>query len=263
MSERSSLENVRSRHLPPLEAWKQPEKWVDISTGLPRPDISRLVLPTDDRGFINPSQVVEMVEDTLFWKDYNWPYEQGEQETASDDHHFYYTAAEYSPLNNSGSDIPSMFRTLPTVIGRMPRQFHNTIHDFTEKPAMPDIDAMAEYYQSYLLAYRAFQGVMQSAKNTTQASRMFATRQKAVQDGLVHPSDPEDIVAKEMMRDFFSRHFEAYSQLVNRLMELPGRPLVIPDTEKLSQYKPHVAVKKMSRFVLKGRVNYTPYLRAA
>jgi len=263
MSERTSYENVRSRRLPPLEAWKKPDKWMDVSTGLSKPFISKFVLPTDERGFLNPDEVVDFVEDTFFWKDYDWPYDQNDPETAPDDHHFYHTEAEYSPAQNGGNFIPSRFRELPTVVGRMPRQFHNVIHDFTTKPEMPDGEAMQEYYRSYLLAHRAFKNLIASAKNTSQASHMFTQRQRALEDGRVLPSDPEDIVVKEMMKDFFSKHFAAYSRSVDHLMLLPERSLIVPDIEEIHQHKPHIVIKKVGKYMLRNSINYTPILRAA
>jgi len=263
MSELLSSKTVRSRHLPPLEAWKKPDKWINISTGFPKPFISKFILPTDERGFLNPDQVVEYVEDNFFWKDYDWPYDQNDLETAPDDHHFYYTEAQYSPARNGGDVIPSRFRELPTVVGRMPRQFHNVIHDFTTQPEMPDRDAMAEYYKSYLLAHRAFKNLIESAKNTTYASHMFTQRQRALEEGSVTPADPEDIVVKEMMRDFFSKHFSAYSRSVDHLMLLPERSLILPNLEEIHQQKPHIVIKKLGKYMLRNSINYTPILRAA
>jgi len=263
MGERVGSENTRSRRLPPPEAWKQPDKWMDLSTGLAKPSLVKLVLPTDERDFLNPDEVVEIVEDTFFWKDYNWPYTKGDLETAPDDHHFYYNGDAYSQLQNEGSLIPKRFRELPMVIGRMPRQFHNTIHDFTAKPKMPEMDEMKNYYRSYLLAYRAFKNLIETAKNTTQASHMFTQRQMDLRNGKVSPSDPDDVVAKEIMKDFFSKHFLAYSRSVESLMLLPERALIAPDLENIYQHKPHVVVKKIGKYMMRDSINYTPILRAA
>jgi hypothetical protein len=263
MNERDSSKNTRSRRLPPLEAWKRPDKWMDVSTGLAKLDVPKLVFATDDRGFINPDEVVEQVEDMFFWKDYNWPFNVSDPETAPDDHHFYYTEAEYSPQQNSGSDIPSGFRELPTVIGRMPRQFHNVFHDLTVKPRMPDIEAMEEYHASYKLAHRAFKNLITSAKKTSQASHMFTLRQRALYEGKVMPSDPDDVVVKEMMRDFFSKHFAAYSRSIDEVMTLPERMLILPNMDGMHQHKPHLVMKKIGKFIVQNSINYTPVLRAS
>jgi hypothetical protein len=263
MSERGSVENMRSRRLPPLEAWKRPDKWIDINTGLAKPYAPKFVLETDSRGFVSTDDVVDYVDSMLFWKDYDWPYSPLDSESAPDDHHFYHTEADYSPTNNSGSIVPSRFRELPTVIGRMPRQFHNAIHDFTVKPEMPDLEAMEEYYKSYLLAHQAFKNMIVTARNTSQASHKFTQRQKAVIDGKTIPLDPDDLVAKDMLKDFFSKHFEAYSRSVSRLMLLPERTLIIPDIDNLHQQKPHIMIKKMGKYMLRDSINYIPILRAA
>jgi hypothetical protein len=263
MSERYSLENIRSRRLPPAEAWKRPDKWIDIASGLPKQDISKLVLHTDDRGFLDPDQVVDHIEDMFFWKDYNWPYSPRDQETAPDDHHFYYTEAEYSATSNNGSTVPSRFRGLPTVIGRMPRQFHNVIHDFTVKTGMPELDAMEEYTKSYYLAHKAFKNLIESARNTSQASHMFTQRQQALLGGNVLPTDPKDVVVKEIMRDFFYKHFNAYSQSMNRVLSLPERSLIAPNIEAIHQHKPHLVIKKIGKYILRDSIDYIPQLQSA
>ena len=263
MSERGSDENARSRRLPPLEAWKKPDKWIDLRSGLVKPSISQLVLDTDERGFLDTDQVVEQVEDMLFWKDYDWPYTFDDQETAPDDHHFYYYKSEYSVQSNEGNPIPNRFRELPTVKGTMPRQFHNAIHDFTRKPDMPNIDAMGEYYMSYMLAHRAFKSLIASAKNTRNASQMFSHRRKSLANGTIQLSEHGDVVAQEMMRDFFSKHFEAYSRSVDTIANLEERLLIISDMNETYQHKPHVAIKRLGRYVSQSTINYTPLLRAA
>ena len=128
---------------------------------------------------------------------------------------------------------------------------------------MPDLDAMEEYYKSYLLAHRAFKNLIESAKNTTQASHMFTQRERNVREGKIRPSDPNDVVVREIMKDFFSKHFDAYSRSVGHLMLLPERSLIVPDAESLHQYKPHILLKKIGKYMLKDSINYMPILRAA
>ena len=263
MSERGTPRTTRSRRLPPLEAWKEPDKWIDLSTGLAKPYSSKLIFDTDDRGFLNPDQVVEQVEERFFWKDYDWPYTVGDQETEPDDHHFYYYESDYSPEHHNGSRVPNRFRELPTVIGTMPRQFHNTIHDFTNPPEMPDMEAMAEYYKSYALARQAFLNLIESAKNTSQASQMFAQRQRTLASGKVEPRVHDDIVAQEFMREFFSKHFTAYSRSVEQVMMLSQSLLIVPHVEEIPHYKPHMVVRKLGKYVARNTINYTPVLRAA
>jgi len=263
MSELLSSKNVRSRHLPPLEAWKRPDKWMDISTGLAKPFISKFVLPTDDRGFLNPDEAVDFIADEFFWSDYDWPTSRDDQKIAPSDHHFYHTAAKYNPEFHNGNTIPSRFRELTPLVGRMPRQFHNVFHDFTAEPAIPDMDAMEEYYKGYLLAHRAFLNLIVVAKNTSQASHMFKQRQLSINVGGVEPTDPNDVVAQEIMKDFFSKHFKLYSQSLDNLMLLPQRSLIMPEGAEAYQNKPHIAIKKIGKYMAKKSIDYTPILRAA
>jgi hypothetical protein len=263
MSELLSSKNVRSRHLPPLEAWKRPDKWMDISTGLAKPFISKFVLPTDDRGFLDIDEAVDFVADEFFWSDYDWPTSRDDQKIAPSDHHFYHTAAKYNPEFHEGNVIPSRFRELPPLIGRMPRQFHNAFHDFIAEPAMPDMDAMEEYYKGYLLAHQAFKNLIVTAKNTSHASHMFTQRQRSLQEGGIEPKDPSDMVAKEMMKDFFSKHFKLYSQSVDDIMTLPQRSLIVPDIKEVYQHKPHIVIKKIGKYMAQKSIDYTPILRAA
>lgn len=71
-----AIEGVRdvrySPHLPRPEAWKEPERWINLKTGRPLSDIEKIQLPTDNRGIINTDRAVELVKTTLFQDDYDW-----------------------------------------------------------------------------------------------------------------------------------------------------------------------------------------------
>jgi hypothetical protein len=99
-----------SRRLPPPDAWKRPDKWLDLSTGLVRRDAPRLVLPSDDRGMLRPDEVVEVINEMYFWGDYDWPYEPSDAETKPDAHHFYHYKRWYSADENGGSDTAADIR---------------------------------------------------------------------------------------------------------------------------------------------------------
>lgn len=262
MEGRRVTQGEYSRRLPPPEAWKRPSRWIDFSTGLSRTDTSKLVLPTDDRGFVKPDEAIDYVLDYFFWPDYDWPYSNDDPETALDRHHFQHRAAAYEPENFEGSLIPSKFREIPTRIGLMPRQLHNVLHDFTAEPVIPKLDAMAEYHQNYMLAYQAFSKLINSAKNVTSASRMFSQRAQAINSGHVSPRDKTDRVAQEMMRDFFVRHFEQYGRAVLEVMRFEGGDFIASVPDKSLFDKPHLVVKKMGKIVTQNHVNFVPHLRA-
>lgn len=252
-----------SRRLPPPDAWKRPSRWIDLSTGLPRSDASKLVLPTDDRGFVKTDESVEYVLDYFFWPDYDWPYSSSDPETALDRHHFQHRAAAYLPVNFNGSTIPSKFREIPTRVGLMPRQLHNVFHDFTAEPVMPDFDAMLEYHQNYMLAYQAFSKLINSAKNVASASRMFSRRYEAINSGRLIPKDESDTIAQEMMRDFFERHFEQYGRAVIEVMRFEGGDFIAPVPDKTLFNKPHLVARRMGKLVTQNHINFIPNLKVA
>lgn len=252
-----------SRRLPPPEAWKRPDKWIDLSTGLARSDGSKLVLPTDDRGFVNIDESIEYVLDYYFWPDFTWEYSRDDQETALDRHHFQHRAAAYAPEAHGGNRIPYRFRENPTRIGLMPRQLHNVLHDFTAEPELPDIDAMKEFLDRYMLAHRAFSKLIHSAKNVTQASRSFSLRAEAIRNGLIIPSEANDQIAQEILRDFFSRHFEQYGQAIEEVLRLEGSEFMVNEIDKTVLERPQLVMKKIGQLVTRGHINIVPYLNLA
>lgn len=252
-----------SRRLPPPEAWKQPDRWINVSTGLVKPGISRLVLPTDDRGLLRPESIVDTVNERFFWSDYNWPFDPHDPETAPDDHHFYFTARSYHPSEHNGSEIPRRFRELPTHIGWMPRQFHNVIHDLTSTPEMPSLEVMEDYYQSYQLAYQAFRRLIEAARKTTQVSSEIGQRRRMIEMGKVIPSSSQDEVAQEFFQSFFARHFQAYSQTVERWHMLSPSDRALLELPEVSKFKPHDIVRKLGKVASRQHINFVSVLRAA
>lgn len=249
-----------SRRLPPAEAWKEPKKWIDIESGRALPDIEKLKLPVDDRRFVMTDKAVSFVLDSLFWPDYEWAYDKNDPQTRPDDHHFYFDEAEYAPSRNGGSFTPIKFRELPTVIGRMPRQLHNTFHDLTLKPQMPEIDDMANYVDSYELAYRAFKKLFETAKDTVIAQQLFQKRRRSIALGGVVPHDQNDSVAEAFMRSFFEEHFAAYSRAADVLSEIDNKDIVYPGELNINRLRPSVAVRKFGEVVTRRCVNYMPLI---
>ncbi len=251
-------ESQTSRHLPPAEAWRSPDKWIDIKTGLPREGIERLKLPTDDRKFVMTRQAIHYVLDTLFCPDYEWEFSSKDPQTRPDDHHFYFNEAEYAPDANNGLLIPMRFRESPTMIGRMPRQLHNVMHAFTIKPEMPEIDAMSEYLDAYALAMAAFRRLFDTAKDTVEARKQFPKRRQSVAAGKVSPADTDDSFAEQYMRSFFEDHFNAYSRAVKELEQIDNIGIVYPDDLNINKLKPHLVIEKFGTIVTRRHIDYTP-----
>lgn len=214
-----SHESQQSSALPPLEAWKQPDKWIDVNTGFPRTDVRKIVLEPDDRGIVFPVQAVQQINEVLFHDDYDWPYDPDNNETRVDNHHFHWERADYAPEKYAGSKVPLRFRESAPLIGRMPRQFHMAIHCFTEKPEVPDFETMRDYADAYATAISLYI----VAQKLNQSSRLFSSRRKNITEGSVIPLEPTDQLGEEYMRTTFSKTFEEYSEAIDAYAQIASK----------------------------------------
>lgn len=251
-----------SRRLPPPEAWKNPSKWLDLSTGLPRADVSRLVLPTDHYGFIKPDEALEYTLDYFFWNDYEWSYDSRDPETAPDKHHFQHRASAYAPEHFGGDTVPSKVREIAPHIGLIPRQIHCVLHDYTAEPELPSLEDMHARYDAFLLASRAFKRLINSAKSVSNASSMFNRRAESIRTGAIMPHDPNDVVAQEMMVDFFKRHFTEYGSAVENFIKLEGHTDLPKVEDKTLFEKPHLVVRRLGKYASRSHINL-PIQKAA
>ena len=249
--------------MPPLEAWKAPEKWLDTKTGKARRDIERIVPAVDDRGLIKIHELVETVNETFFHKDYDWPYSPDDPTTRPDDHHFYFTANTYRARENNDSLIPLLFRNLPVHIGWMPRQFHTTIHDFVEIPTKPCFDVMADFVQSYNLAHNVFLRLIKEADLTKEASAQFKS---LINDDSLSKrslSRRSKQVKLEFMRSFFEEHFSAYSESVNTWQEMPVSEKQILSIPEISSRRPKDVIRKLGKYATKRHIDFVELLKTA
>lgn len=262
-----------SRRLPPPEAWKKYDQWVRPETGTVRRKKSwhKLELPTDDRGFVMPAQAVAYINETLFWDDYDWPYDANDPQTRPDQHHFAYERTDYEPKEHAGSLVPRTFRELPTMIGRMPRQFHNTIHDLTQKPPMPELDAMREYVSNYQLARVAFQRLIDQANQTLKATATIEARRRDIRqnperlDGRVY-----DEIGEAFIRSNFDKYFQSYHAAVKHFLgENYHAVRFYQQLGSVSEVRPGdfrypaKVIKKIGSLASLQCLNFVPVLRAA
>ncbi len=217
-----------------------------------------MVFPSDDRGFVRPDQIVEIFTDAMFWSDYDWPFEPGDIETMPDEHHFYYEKRKYSITENNGNDVPYLFRELPTSIGRMPRQLHNALHDFSLPPEKPDQEAMQEYIESYQLAYEAFKKLFKRAK------RMLNHIDTPYD--LLPFDDPEkrlDPINEAFMQSFFSEHFKTYSVSIE-LFRVASQNLDLEQQVREAQRQRMIEfADRIGDFAAQKYYNFMPLLQAA
>lgn len=252
-----------SRRLPPPDAWRQPDTYLNLETGLRREDSPRFEVILDDRDFVKPDETVAMLADELFWPDYEWTYDNRDPELQLDKHHFHHRARNYDADQFDGSEIPYRFRNIPTLIGLMPRQMHNVIHDFTREPKVPEFEQMAHYVESYGIAHRAFSRLIESAANVTTASRLFAIRQESLLAHAVEPSYPDDRIAREMMINFFDKHFKEYGRAIGDVLLLDGTDFAMNEREKALLAKPHLVARRVGHIATRNCINLLPQLQAA
>ncbi|MDB5179550.1 MAG: hypothetical protein JWN12_182 [Candidatus Saccharibacteria bacterium] len=254
MMERARVDDTaHSRRLPPLEAWKDPEQWLDLQTGLQKSHIDLIEVPYKD-GLVNIDAFVQTVSTTLFKPDYEWQFNPRDVQTRPDDHHFYFTKNEYNPLFHDGDETPQQFRELPVNLGRVPRQFHNAIHDFAEKPVMPNADLMHDYIQSYHLAHTAFKNLYISAKLTLDAMGLFPARRETVARRLLIPKYEDDAIGEEILRLQFKKHFSNYERAVEQYLETEGKEIVYKEHETLKVTRPQIVVRKVGAVVSRRSV---------
>ncbi len=243
-----------SLHLPPPDAWKQPDRWLN-------PDkLEKFYAPTDDRRFVIPDATVETIRD-LFWDDYEWPFDYRDLRTLPDDHHFHWEMDTYQPIHHGGSDVPAGFRELATNRGLMPRQFHNVIHHVTREPEMPCLDDMAEYIQSYMLAKRAFTDLFAKAKQTVHAQRRFSVRREDVRNNPQRINGREhDEIGEAILASQFDEHFKKYKLLLEEAQAVVTARTLFDEIDIHPRLKPHRALRLLSSAATARHVNYVPLI---
>jgi hypothetical protein len=253
---------LRSRRLPPYEAWKRPDKWLDLCTGLARRDVPKLVLPTDDRGLTRPDEVVELMNDMYFWGDYDWPFEAGDSETKPDAHHFYYYKRWYSAAQNNGSEIPHDFRELPTSVGVMPRQFHNAIHDFTLPVDRPDFDVMEDYLSSYKLAHVLFKRLFETSKSLNMRTGSISPHPI----GMLYEHEVGkgvDPVDEAFMYNFFEKHFKTYSLAAELFQTAQSADSLYWDMKDAERKRAEDFIGSLGSLATKKYFDFTSLIQAA
>lgn len=245
-----------SIHLPPPDAWKNPEKWLD-------PDKrEKFYAPTDDRGFVLPDATVEMVLN-LFRDDYVWEYDPNDPRTSPDEHHFHSHREIYLPKYHNGSTVPSVFRDLAPNKGWMPRQFHNALHYATYHPEVPaSFEDMEDFIRDFMIAKQAFTRLIKSAKLATSVQKKFNIRKK---DVLLHPERlsgrEDDQVNIEYLVSKFNLHFRNYKELLELVQTLPLETLVAGQAEQIKpSLKPQRAIKLLGGKATLQHVNFVPII---
>lgn len=248
---------VRATHLPPPEAWKEPDKWVYVSEiddqVRAKPDIRKIAPPLDDRKFIKIDELMEEVLD-LFWSDYDW--RSGDQ-LRTDIHHFYWPYEKFIPLQNGYVTLPYRFRENFANKGRMPRLTHNVIHEFTNEVDVPNQVDLQEFLDRAAIAVELFA----AAQQTVFGRSMFRSRRDDVRRNphrLSH-GRTEDYIGEDYMRSNFERQFTRYAAALDRYNEIRedefGLPVAVEIPKKRA--RPDTVIAAFGKVVRQNCVNYT------
>lgn len=260
MERETNAGTMLSRRLPPPEAWRRPDDWIDTNTGYVKPGVKKMRLPLDDRLFVKTDEAVEMVKG-LFWEDYEWQVNPRDPELMPDDHHFQHARRLYLPDNHDGSVIPLRFRELPTRIGRMPRQVHNAFHDLTEQPPIPEIDAMAEYVDSYHLVRSAFSKLFKAAHQTVEAQKLFPARRQDIMRNPDRLADrSHDDIGEAFLASHFARHHKEYKLALEDFSNIKHLDFVPESVRAIERSTPNQVAKALGKVVSRTCVDYVPVI---
>ena len=249
-------EQPLSRRLPPIEAWRQPDKWLDLSTGLAKKEIrNRLPYPADARGLAQPDVALAQFK-SLLWDDYVPLIDQSDPELKTDNHHIYYPRASYRPQNNSDSLIPYFFREQSSNLIEIHRPIHNGQHDLFRYPDMPSQRVMAEELEESRNSRQTMLLAMHVARHTIEFQQLFTARRNdiALNPGRIGNQEYDEI-GEEFLRRKFDAHHSHLKDLLGQLEDMPYFNLFFPDASVLRK-RPAVVAAKLGEVVARRSVYY-------
>jgi hypothetical protein len=245
-----------SRRLLPIDAWREPDKWLDLSTGLVKKEMrNRLPYPTDSRGLAQPDIALAELQ-SLVWDDFVPVINQTDPELKTDNHHLYHPRADYKPENNYDSLIPYLFREQSANLIEMYRPIHNADHDLFGRITMPSQHVMAEELEKNCNTRQIMQLAIYVAQHTIEFQQLFAARRN---DIALNPNRIGDREYDEIGEEFLRRKFDArhshLRDLLGQLETMPYFELFFPNTS-IVRKRPAVVVAKLGEVVARRSVDY-------
>ena len=257
-----AIDRPLSRRLPPIDAWRQPDKWLDPHTGLLlKPMRQRLVHPVDENGLILPEIAIAELKSHL-WDDFVPEVDKNDPELRLDSHHLYHSLSDYLPGTNDGSLIPWAFRRLRSNLLVNQRQIHNMWHDMYSKPMKPREEVMEELVKADILATRALNKAARVAHDTAALMPHFNRRRN---DIARHPerigNREYDDIGEEYLRNKFSARYNHLQETLTQLEELPHVTRVYPDME-ITRKRPALIAGKLGPLATRRALDYTHHFPA-
>ena len=245
-----------SRRLPPVDAWREPAKWLDLSTGLAKKEVrNRVPYPADGRGFAQPDVALAEFQ-ALLWDDYAPVIDQNDPELKTDNHHIYYPRASYRPQNNNDSLIPYFFREQSSNLIEIHRPTHNGLHDLFQYPSMPSQNLMAEELEENSSSRQTMLLAIYVARHTVEFQQLFTARRNDIALNPERIGNQEyDEIGEEFLRRKFDARHTHLKDLLGQLEEMPYFNLFFPDTSILHK-RPAVVAAKLGEVVARRSVYY-------
>ncbi len=221
--------------MPPREAWKNPTDWL----GAIHPD-KRIVLPTDDRGFVQVENAFDRVMD-LFHDNYKWEFIPDDFRTIPDFHHFYYYEKEWEmwatrlamsddKFESKNANAVIDFRNNPSNIGWMLRGIHNALHHTTQKPEMPSLEPIVDFNTNFSLASIAFGKVFDTATGAIKSSEQIKSRRRTVKNNpdIAPEGDP---TGSAILGDKYDRKYKYLQKSLREFLGVDNKEILLPDGE--------------------------------
>ncbi len=163
--------------------------------------------PVDDRGIVEIDRLLLTVKSRMEAGELFLPGE------GTNVHHFYYPEVRYA------SDLEKEFRELPPNKGRLPRGFHQKLHETTSPPLIPDSEVMKSFCESWAIAESLLRAARQIKRQERITDRILGYAFKRLDKGTI---------AEDIVEDVFDRHFAKnkgsevwFGQRLERLADMP------------------------------------------
>lgn len=125
----------RTSHLPPLDK----SLLLHVTSNGTIKAVEKLPMPVNEFGIPEATAIMEAATETLA-AGYEFPTSRWQ----SNVHHLVYPRRQYHQ-HTSGKPIPSQYRESAALMVRIPKQFHNYIHEIFRDPKEPTMDVMQQW----------------------------------------------------------------------------------------------------------------------
>ncbi len=229
-----AAENPPAAHLPPQSVWL-----IDPARG-------KFETPVDEMGLIKIDPLIRLVKSTID-PSYEWPLEP----RAPNTHHFYWYDALYPSrirdevTHREQSSNLHIFRELPVHRGKMPRQFHDWLHEITVPPEVPNLDVVDYRIEAWDVARTLFRRLnIQRAKIKRRHKRAYKDEATLLDDETI-----DQMMIDQIAKDNFPHWYKN----MERLEKVPREIRLIQPTEK-----PQVIFKRLKKFAVMKELSLVP-----